>query len=201
MANLGSAAASMGATCMYVEARSRFLDGDTILFRGKSAISRIIEWVTDSPYSHAGLVFWWDDRLMVLEASSHGVAALPLSGKVAAYDGKCEWWRCTFENLNRAKMKVAARSELGKDYAYWGLIRAIRRFVASIKGTSDPWKPPDKFQCTQYWSYVHRVGGFDVQTTVPDVFTAPLDIAKSPQMQKLALLTATSVPLLTAGPT
>ena len=54
--------------------------------------SRIIRWATGSPYSHAGLAVWWNERLMVLEAVGKGVVVTPLSANVRGYHGDVEWF-------------------------------------------------------------------------------------------------------------
>ena len=63
----------------YAGIRRETRDGDILLFRGKSWISRIICRVTRSPYSHAAIVAWWDERLMVLEAVGKGIVVSRMS--------------------------------------------------------------------------------------------------------------------------
>jgi hypothetical protein len=116
-----------------------------------------------------------------------GVVVVPLSRKVTEYDGKLELWRCDNEALNRIAVIEAAKEELGKCYSYWGLIRVLRRFLGWIQNSSDPWKPPDKFVCSQYVSYSYRKGGIDL-CKESDEFTTPGDIAKSSQLRFLGTL-------------
>src|SRR5215211_3406336 len=74
----------------YPDVRNRIQDGDILLFRGKSWFSRLLRWGTRSPYSHSGILGWWNGRLMVLEAVPSGVMASRLSIVVQQYSGHVE---------------------------------------------------------------------------------------------------------------
>lgn len=49
-------------------------DGDIIFLTvdKKNLLSRLTSWFTKSPYTHAAFVFWYKDRLMVVESTTHG---------------------------------------------------------------------------------------------------------------------------------
>ena len=49
-------------------------DGDIIFLtvNKKDILSRLTSWFTKSPYTHAAFVFWYKDRLMVVESTTHG---------------------------------------------------------------------------------------------------------------------------------
>ena len=176
------------AKCLrYADERSGIRDGDIILFRGESPISRVIRSATGSNYSHAGLASWWRDRLMVLEAQSAGVVAAPLSRVVSLYDGRLELWT-TDDELERDEVIGAAKLELGKKYAIWGLARGLRKVLVGVGLEPDPWKPPEKFICSQYVSYAWRAGGIDLAMGSSDEFTTPEDIANAPQLRQVGRL-------------
>ncbi len=58
----------------YDELRSIAKDGDVIFLtvNKKDYLSRLTSWFTKSPYTHAAFVFWFKDRLMLIESTTHG---------------------------------------------------------------------------------------------------------------------------------
>ncbi|HEX8108924.1 MAG TPA: hypothetical protein VF516_14430 [Kofleriaceae bacterium] len=170
----------------YAGIRGKIRDGDILLFRGKSWISRIICRVTGSPYSHAAIVSWWNDRLMVLEAVGKGIVVSRMSVVVHQYSGKVELWT-TDEKLGRTDVIRAAQRLLGKRYAPYKLIRNLARLVFGRPRhqEADPEAPPDDFVCSEFVSRVWRAGGIDLVADAPDLYTKPSDIAKSPRLRKV----------------
>jgi hypothetical protein len=166
----------------YVELRDSVKDGDLVLFKGRHIVSRIIAWVTGSKYTHSGIVAWWGERVMLLEATVGGVKARLMSTAVGEYSGKADLYICLSDKLDRTLLLNTARRELGKAYAYWSLVRAARRFIAKVR-EPDPKKPPEAFHCTQYVSSVYREAGVDLAENHADVFTTPADLSKSPHLQ------------------
>ena len=71
----------------YQDLRTEIKTCDILLYQGKNWFSRAIRWVIGSPYSHAGIVVWWNDRLMVIEAVGKGVVVTPLSQNLSHYKG------------------------------------------------------------------------------------------------------------------
>lgn len=169
----------------YSRERRTLQDGDIILFRGKTLLSRLIRWITRSPYSHAGVVGWWEDRLMVLEARGAGVVASRLSHVIEQYPGRAELWtaddtviREVGLRLDRTRVVAAARMHLGKQYATWKLFAALRKLMFGTDESADPRRPPKKFVCSEYVSMVWNAGGVDLSAEL-DKYTKPGDIAKS----------------------
>src|SRR5690242_11711754 len=76
----------------YRDTRSEMRTGDLLLFSGTSLLSRLIEGVTVSTYSHVALVVNMDGRLLVFQADPGGVMVRPASKVVCLYDGKVDWW-------------------------------------------------------------------------------------------------------------
>lgn len=58
----------------YDEVRALACDGDIIFLTVNKTdyLSRLTSWFTKSPYTHAAFVFWYKDRLMVVESTTHG---------------------------------------------------------------------------------------------------------------------------------
>jgi hypothetical protein len=170
----------------YPGIRREIQDGDILLFRGKSWLSRIICRVTGSPYSHAAIVAWWDERLMVLEAVGQGIVVSRMSIVVSRYSGKVELWT-TDENLARPEVIRVAQRLLGKRYSPYKLIRNLGRLVFGRPrhDDADPEAPPEDFVCSEFVSRVWRAGGIDLVGDAPDMYTKPSDLAKSPHLRRV----------------
>lgn len=58
----------------YTEIRKIAKDGDVIFLtvNKKDWMSRLTSMWTKSPYTHAAFVFWYKDRLMTVESTTHG---------------------------------------------------------------------------------------------------------------------------------
>jgi cell wall-associated NlpC family hydrolase len=169
----------------YGEVRDDIKNGDIVLFRGKSLVSRAICWATRSPYSHAGVVGWWNAHLMVLEAVSKGVVATRLSYIVDHYPGGAELWT-TDRELARVEVVREAQFLLGRSYSMMKLFGMARRMVFGAGGhDKDPERSPDAFLCSEFVSRAWRKGGLDLKDGVPDQFTRPGDIARSPHLRKI----------------
>lgn len=57
----------------YTELRAQAQDGDIVFFtvNNKDYLSRLTSWFTGSPYTHAAFLFWYHDRLMIVESTTH----------------------------------------------------------------------------------------------------------------------------------
>lgn len=170
----------------YAGIRRQIRDGDILLFRGKSWLSRVIRRLTRSPYSHAAIVAWWNERLMVLEAVGKGVVVSRMSIVVDHYSGKVELWT-TDADLARAEVIRAAQRLLGKRYSPYKLLRNLARLVLGRPrhAEDDPEAPPEDFVCSEFVSRVWRAGGIDLVADSPDMYTKPSDIARSPHLRRV----------------
>lgn len=87
----------------YDSIRSELKTGDIVLFSGNGFISKMIKWITNSEWSHIGIVINIEeyDFVTVLESTTlsnlpdlqtgeyvKGVQLVPLSARIAKYDGK-----------------------------------------------------------------------------------------------------------------
>ena len=109
----------------YQDCRESLADGDVLLFKGKGIISWLIQRRTGSPYSHAGIIAWWNDRLMVLEATSGGITAMTLSQRIQSEQGRIDYFqpKDTISPSTRRQMVVFAQQQLGKQYAFKKLLK------------------------------------------------------------------------------
>ncbi len=169
-----------------MDIRDEIQDGDIVLFRGKSLISRIIRWVTRSDYTHAGILAWWNGRLMLIEAVANGIVASRMSIVVYKYSGHVELWT-TKNKLVRSEVLRAAQLLLGKRYSTIKLFRNLKRMILGCgrREAPDPEEPPEGFVCSEFVSRVWRAGGIDLSHDSPDMFTKPSDIARSPRVHKV----------------
>ena len=60
-------------------------DGDIIFLTvdKKNLLSRLTSWFTKSPYTHAAFVFWYNNRLMLVESTTHGGIRIVLASTYA----------------------------------------------------------------------------------------------------------------------
>lgn len=67
----------------YSEIRSIAKDGDVLFFHvdKRHFLSRLVSWFTKSQYTHVGFVFWFKDRLMLLDSGTKGGPRIVLASK------------------------------------------------------------------------------------------------------------------------
>ncbi len=67
----------------YQEVRSIAKDGDVLFFHvdKRHFLSRLVSWFTKSTYTHVGFVFWFKDRLMLLDSGTKGGSRIILASK------------------------------------------------------------------------------------------------------------------------
>ncbi len=176
----------------YNQYRDQMKDGDVLLFKGSGVLSRIIQWKTKSAYSHAGLVVWWNGRLMVLEAVGKGVRATPISYNLKKYAGGIDYFRCVdyIPTGNRKKMVAFAQLQLGKEY---DTKRLIAFFFKLLRGERLGIKESDKEQntyfCSEYVSEVYEVADIDLVEERSSQFTSPDKLADSQKLEFVGTLT------------
>ena len=75
-------------TVAYQDLRDRIHNGDLLFCGGNFAFSKAIRYLSGgSRVSHVGIVYWWNDRLMLLESvETDGVRIVPVSQYVANYE-------------------------------------------------------------------------------------------------------------------
>ncbi len=175
----------------YGQSRSHIKNGDVLMYRGRSIESRIIRLVTGSPYSHAGLAAWWNDRLMVLEAVGKGVIVTPISRNIRSYSGRVEWFTSVDEipDDQRLRMVEFAQRELGKEYALWrAMILGLRVLFQRDIESKDQLRREERLFCSHYVSETYNSIGRDLKKGVSDRFMSPGDIAASPLLKRMGVL-------------
>jgi len=170
----------------YDEVRSQIRNGDVFMYRGKGIRSTIIQWVTRSPYSHAGISAWWNERLMVMEAKGNGVVVSPFSRSVGQYHGDVEWFGSTREisEEDRLKMVIFAQEELGKTYGRWkAIVLGIQTLFQRNPDKRDRLKKQKNVFCSEYIAQIYNSIGLDLKKKTSDQFMKPADVANSPLLE------------------
>jgi hypothetical protein len=176
----------------YSAIRGEIQDGDILLFRGKSWLSRLICWITRSPYSHSAILGWWNGHLMVLEAVPTGVVASRMSRVVNKYSGQIELWT-TDEKLARFEVIQTAQLLLGKHRSAFKLLGQLKQRLLgrrrSVRPALEAPEPlSEDFVSSEFVRRVWRAGGVELATHSPDLPTTPGDIARSPSVRKVGAL-------------
>jgi len=171
----------------YSEVRPQIKNGDVIMYTGKKFFARLISWLTRSPYSHAGIAVWWNQRLMVMEAVMKGVRLAPLSRNIYEHKGKVEWFTCKQEisEEDRLKMVIFAQEELGKSYARWkAVLFGLKVLFKRDLSEQDELRTENELFCSQYVAQIYNSVGLDLKKNREDRFMSPGDIARSPLLGK-----------------
>lgn len=111
----------------YEDIRGQLLSGDLVFCSGNYAFSKAVRWVTDSCWSHVGIVFCLNglDRVLLLESvEDMGVRFAPLSKYIDDYqDGKPYSGSIAIARVNGLKandMKIVAKTGLDLLTKPWG---------------------------------------------------------------------------------
>ena len=130
----------------YEQLRHTIRNGDLLFCGGNFAFSKIIRYLSgQSKVSHVGIVYWWNERLMLLESvETDGVRIVPVSQYVenyenrgAAYNGRiylARDQRVTIAPTNKAfklSMVTIGRWEDGvmkEEWLYWDNQVFMRQF-------------------------------------------------------------------------
>lgn len=171
----------------YEEVRPQIKNGDVIMYEGKSMVPKLVSWFTRSPYSHAGIAVWWNERLMVMEAAMRGVMVMPLSRNIFRHKGKVEWFTSKQEisDEDRLRMVIFAQEELGKSFARWkAVLFGLKVLLNRNLSKKDQLRMENKLFCSQYVAQIYNSIGLDLKKNREDRFMSPGDIARSPLLEK-----------------
>jgi len=186
----------MKSMATYKEVRNQIKDGDILLYKGKGIftsgfVPTLVQWVTGSPYAHAGIAAWWNDRLMIIEAIGSGVIANPISLSLERYKATVEWFQYREEISDdvRRNMVITAQEDLGKGYAIWKTVWfAIKILFLQKFEERDERREENKYFCSQFVAHVYSSAGLDLKKDRADGEIAPGDIAKSPVLVRKDIL-------------
>ncbi|MCP5106307.1 MAG: hypothetical protein GY950_23175 [bacterium] len=174
----------------YKGVRNEVKNGDILMYKGTSLISKIIRKFTHSEYSHAGIAVWWNDRLMVMEAVGKGVVVTPLSRNIRHYKGNVEWFAFEgeIEDNTRRDIVTTAQKELGKNYDTWKIfwfgVKIFFKFNMNVPENPDKSIPASRFFCSQFVAWIYYSKGIDLVIEKANKYTSPDDIVKSEKTVK-----------------
>ena len=197
-------------TLRYRDARPVLRDGTVLLFRGRGIFSRLIQAKGRAPWSHAAMLAWWNDRLLVVEArEGKGVRAIPLSVVIAeghdveAYDvdGAEEGhrYRATREAVSWLSTRYGWRTivriglaALLVPLAWLGPVGALRRRWS--RPLRDRYgEPTSGLICSELVARAWAVGGLPLVPDIPDWDDAtvePADLFRGGRLRLLGRLVA-----------
>lgn len=128
----------------YKRIRKYLKDGDIILFRGTSLLSRIIRYCDKSYFTHVGVVFQKLGALYIVDSNANGVQADRLSHRVDKYYPNGDFMvikpTATNDEIQLALSKILTRSD-GKTikYDFWNGLKELlnRKFNFKFKIHTD----------------------------------------------------------------
>lgn len=165
----------------YQSIRKQIKTGDILLFRGRRRLSKVIEWISRSPYSHVAFLTWWDGRVIALQSDLRGVEVIPASMLVCQYQGKVEWWRLGDQHrqgFHERDFLDRALTLIGIRYGYFALIGvAIRTLLGmSVVRKLSHIRPSTLF-CSSFVSYCYQNEKIDINAKAGAGGTSPSDFA------------------------
>ena len=152
----------------YDELRSKIKNGDLILYRGSSFLSRSIQYFDDAYYNHIGVVWKLgdSDRLLTLDMWAEGLDLIPLSRRMDGYTDFCILRPKTTQKVIKHTIDELLKEWDGLDvkYDYWLLLRIalIKKTGIDITGLGKS----KKFVCSEFaQEYVNKLG-FDTYSDI-----------------------------------
>lgn len=127
---------------IYSQMRDTIKNGDLLVWDSMP----IVNFFTQSSYSHVGIALWIGKRLFVLEADIPEVRLYPLSQKASFYiiTGVAPDWN--------EEVTDFALEFIGNKYSIWDAIRSL--FV--------PLKVNGSWQCVEYAKFIYRKMGIEL---------------------------------------
>lgn len=149
--------------------------GDILLKRGRGQISRDIEFVTHSQFSHAALVSDPENGL-IIEAGLHGVG----HSHVNDFIGTSSVFRVeSLTDEQAAKVVKYAEKQLGKPYDYEEMIDMFLRYVFHIPNNE---MEKGRFVCSTFVNAAYASVGIRL---TKQYLPSPEDIYESPLLMKI----------------
>lgn len=164
----------------YTQVRGELRTGDVVCFRGRKGLSTLIRWFTRSAYSHAGMVWLFEDRVYCLEAVGSGVRVVLMSHMKDRYDGGIDAFEVLDATEDQRRGVISfAFPQLGKPYDMAGLVRFLWfiLFGRRRRGGVDR-----RWFCSEIVAEAWRRQGLKLADR-PAGYTSPQDLAASPKLR------------------
>jgi len=128
----------------YSYAKRRIKSGDILAWSGSSFFSNTVKVLTKSQYSHIGIAWRVNGKLLIVEAlEGKGVRIFPAYRKTPFYFLK----RSKFIFTKRMEQKML--SHIGDNYSWFGCVRGWLGFKT---------RKDNRFQCAEFVNYILNVG-------------------------------------------
>jgi uncharacterized protein YycO len=166
----------------YQTIRANVKSGDLIFCHGISMFSKSIQWATNSPLSHVGIIYRDEilNRVLVLESTrAGGVHFVPLSYYANKYDGKAIVAKMN-PIVDEEQLKTLMNfgiNQLTRPYDYSEVLRISRRILFN----SGRKKRDKKYICSELvYECYHQAG---IEFTFDNKFISPVNIWKDKRVE------------------
>lgn len=154
----------------------KFKAGDIILHKGTSWMARIIQWGTNSEYSHVSVIVSPEMSLFI-EATNGIVRASDIRKLRVKYDV----YRIKDKHkYNLDKVISFLVDKLGENYDFSGVIYLGFLKLFNLKGKANKFQKDKDFFCSELVAMAFRVGSLDI---IPEIkigsVASPGDISES----------------------
>lgn len=153
----------------YQTHRSEIKNGDIVLYRGPSMMSKAIQYIDHAYFNHAGVVWIPEnsDRVLTLDMWSAGLTCVPLSRRMSGYTDFCVIRpKLICQEVVNHAVKTALGMWDGREVKYnYGLlfrIALIKETGIDITGLGKK----DNFICSQFAQYYVSLLGIDTYKNV-----------------------------------
>lgn len=163
----------------YDRVRQTIKNGDVILFRGNSLLSKAIRWCDKSYYTHIGLVFEKCGRLFVLDSNDKGARPDFLSLRINEYvDFFIISPKYSEREINDAITKLMEKSEQGIKYDFKLLLRIAlyRKFKKDGRFAKDTNDSRDI--CSEFVRRYLKLLGITAYNSLETEWITPQDILR-----------------------
>lgn len=167
----------------YQQIRHEIQTGDILLFRGSHWLSKVIERISGSPYSHVAFLTKWDGRIIAMQSDLRGVEVIPASMLVCRYEGQVEWWRLGEEHRSKLDSRDflnRALTLIGIKYGYLSLLGVAARMLLglSVYKRFSHVRPSSLF-CSSFVSYCYMNEDIVISAKAGVDGASPADFAQS----------------------
>ena len=174
-----AAASQRDAARSYGVARPELASGDVLCVRGRGLVSWLIRRLTRSAYSHAGLVYRFNQRVFCLEATGIGVHLILLSELVKRYHGGIDYFAVPAADATQPERAIDfAFGQLGKLYDHAGMLRFLWFLVGGAKRRS---RERSFWYCSEIVAESYRQAGV-VLVERRAGYVSPADLAASSRL-------------------
>ena len=161
---------------------------DILLYKGSDWVSRLIEWKTQSLYSHVSVVVVPEMNLAIESntGSQSGVRALDLRklkiGEVDIFRVKPE------HRFDPGQVISYLVGHLGASYDYWGVAWLGILKVVGAKEKSNQFQKDRDYFCSELCFEAFSAGGLDIVPQVGEAdITSPGDISRSERIEPVKM--------------